>query len=281
MSNASAPVGPEILVTPDWLRRRLDDPSVRLVDVRAADSFAKGHIQGAANIDLYAVHWHDTSPEGLRTYQTMMEKEFAAAGVTFEHTVVFYQGNSGMVAARGYWLLDYFGHPAPRILDGGLKAWAAAGCSLTSDDEAPAPAAFTINPQPEKIATYAYVRDHLDAPDVQLFDVRTPEEYYGEHVRAARGGAIPGAVHREWTDAISESGAFKPTAELRAMYDELGLSEQSEIIPYCQGGFRSAHAYVALRILGYPRLRNCMGSWKEWGDRTELPIETPQRPAAA
>ncbi|MBV8056934.1 MAG: sulfurtransferase, partial [Deltaproteobacteria bacterium] len=103
------------------------------------------------------------------------------------------------------------------------------------------------------------------------------EEYFGERVRAQRGGAIPGAIHRDWRQALDESGAFKPVAQLRAEFERMGLRPEREIIPYCQGGYRSAHAYYALRLAGYPRVRNYLGSWGEWGNREDLPIEKPTR----
>ena len=277
MANQPRNATSHILVTPSWLHDRLGDSSLRIVDVRPAESYAKGHIAAAVNLDLYAMMWHDTSPDGLKTFHAAMQDAFSAIGVTFDQTVVLYQGNSGMVAARGFWLLEYFGHSAPCILDGGLKAWTAAGFDLATETEPPQPTRFTAQPQEERIASYAYIRDHLGDPAVRIFDVRTPEEYYGEKVRAARGGAIPGAIQREWIHALDENGCFKPLGELRALYAELGLTGEGEVIPYCQGGVRSAHAYVVMRLLGYPRIRNYLGSWKEWGDRTELPIETPHR----
>ena len=100
-----------------------------------------------------------------------------------------------------------------------------------------------------------------------ILDTRSDGEYCGTTVRATRGGAIPGAVHIEWTRNLGPDGAFKPAAELRSMYEEAGVTPDREVITYCQGGYRAAHSYLALRLLGYPRVRNYVGSWKEWGDR--------------
>ena len=110
-----------------------------------------------------------------------------------------------------------------------------------------------------------------------IIDTRSDAEYYGEAVRAKRGGAIPGAIHLEWTKNLGPDGAFKTKQELRAMYESCGVTPDKQVLTYCQGGYRAAHAYLALRILGYPNTRNYTGSWKEWGDREDLPIEHPSR----
>ena len=84
-------------------------------------------------------------------------------------------------------------------------------------------------------------------------------------------------MHIEWTRNLSPSGDFKPARELKKMYEDAGVTPDREVIAYCQGGYRAAHSYLALRLLGYARVRMYIGSWKEWGDRTELPIELPKK----
>jgi thiosulfate/3-mercaptopyruvate sulfurtransferase len=95
-------------------------------------------------------------------------------------------------------------------------------------------------------------------------------------VRAKRGGAIPGAVNLEWTQNLAADGTFKPADILRQMYEPIGVTPDKTVVTYCQGGYRAAHTYLALRILGYPDVRNYTGSWKEWGDREDLPIVVPR-----
>ena len=112
--------------------------------------------------------------------------------------------------------------------------------------------------------------------DAVILDTRTDGEHSGTTVRAARGGAVPGAVHIEWTRNLGTDGAFKPASELRAMYEAAGVTPDREVFTYCQGGYRASHAYLTLRLLGYPRVRNYVGSWKEWGDRLDLPIVNNQ-----
>ena len=105
-------------------------------------------------------------------------------------------------------------------------------------------------------------------------DTRTEAEYNATLVRSARGGRIPGAVHLEWKNNLKHDGAFRSGTDLSAQYAAIGVTPDREVIPYCHGGYRSANTYLALRLIGYPRVRNNLGSWGEWGNRTELPIET-------
>jgi thiosulfate/3-mercaptopyruvate sulfurtransferase len=182
-----------------------------------------------------------------------------------------------MRAARGLWFLEYFGHPNARMLDGGIQAWKAAGFPVITETVAPKAATFKIAERREVLATADDVLSALNKKEFSILDTRSEGEYLGTHVRAARGGAIPGAIHIEWTDNLDASGKFKSDAELRAMYNKAGITPEKEVLSYCQGGYRAAHSYVALRLIGFPKVRNYIGSWKEWGDRTDLPIETPKK----
>ena len=128
-------------------------------------------------------------------------------------------------------------------------------------------------PQEHIIATWRDVNARLGNPEGVLLDTRSDGEYDGTTVRAKRGGRMSGAVLVEWSRNLDQDGAFKPAAELRAMYEQAGVTPDREVITYCQGGYRAAHGYLALRLLGYLRVRNYTGSWKEWGDRMEVPVE--------
>ena len=203
----------------------------------------------------------------------MIDHLFNLRGVTANTPVVVYDEQSGIRAARGFWFLEYFGHPRVQLLDGGFGAWVSAGLPVTREAASPSKSTWTGTPQAHTIATWRDVQARLGRPDVVLLDTRTDGEYDGSMVRAKRGGRIPGAVHVEWTRNLDEDGAFKPAPELRAMYEQAGVTPEKEVITYCQGGYRAAHGYLALRLLGYPNVRNYTGSWKEWGDREELPVE--------
>jgi thiosulfate/3-mercaptopyruvate sulfurtransferase len=254
-------------------------PKPLLLDVRPAEQFAAGHLPGAFHLDLWGVSLIDTSEAPLRAFMWMIGHLFSLRGLTPDRPVVVYEGNSGVRAARAFWFLEYLQHPNVRVLDGGFGAWSAAGLPVTTDAEAPTPSKWHGTPDESKLATWQRVYDRLGKPETAIVDTRTEAEYRGTLVRARRGGAIPGAVHLEWKQNLTDDGRYKSADELCAMYGELGITPEREAITYCQGGYRAAHTYLALRLAGFPNVRNYTGSWKEWGDREDLPLEnTAERP---
>jgi len=246
-----------------------------VLDLRPPEAYTAGHVPGAIHVDLWGVSLTDTDPAPLKAFMWMIEHVLAIHGVTNETPVVVYDEQSGVRAARAFWFLEYFGHPSVRLLDGGFGAWTRASLPVTRDAGPPPKSEWSGGREAHTIATWQDVRNAISNPGVVILDTRTDGEYFGTTVRAKRGGAVPGAVHIEWTRNLNDKGEFKPAAELSAMYAGAGVTPDKEVIAYCQGGYRAAHAYLALRLLGYPRVRNYVGSWKEWGDREDLPIEKP------
>ena len=244
-----------------------------MIDLRPAEQFAAGQLPGAVHLDLWGVSLIDTSDAPLAAFMWMIAHLFELRGVTSDRPVVVYEADAGMRAARAFWFLEYFGHPQAQVLDGGFRAWTAGGHPVSTNPEAPKPSQWAHSVARTTLANWRDVVDRLGDPHVAIVDTRSREEFRGELVRARRGGRIPGAVNIEWKDNLTADGFIKPAVDLRAIYEAAGVTPDREVITYCQGGYRAAHGYLALRSLGYPRVRNYTGSWKEWGDREDLPID--------
>ena len=262
------------LLTPSTLATELasSDPPL-VIDARPAEEFARGQIAGAVHLDLWGVSLIDTSEAPLAAFMWMIGHLLSLRGVTAERPVVIYDITSGLRAARVFWFLEYLGHPRVRVLDGGVGAWTQYGLRLSTERVAPVPSSWHGTPNPDRIATWRDVLARLGRAETAIVDTRSDDEYRARLVRARRGGAIPGAVHLEWTENLTPDGRYKSPEDLAAMYTSLGVTRDREVVTYCQGGYRAAHTYLALRLLGFPNVRNYTGSWKEWGDREDLPIE--------
>lgn len=266
---------PRYLITPAELKGRLGE--VTLIDVRPGEDYADGHIEGALHFDFYGVSLNDTSEAPLNAFLWMVENLFGFRGVNNRRTVVLYDHESGERAARGVWLLDVFDHPDARLLDGGLRAWLDAGCALTAKTRRVERVSYEGNNRRiDRLATRFDVHKAIGDPETLLLDTRRESEYRGTEKRARRVGTIPGAVHVFWREHLDERGAFKPAEEVRTLYESRGVTPDKTVIPYCQGGYRSANTYLALKMMGYPKVRNYVGSWWEWGNRDDSVIVLPE-----
>lgn len=270
------PLNTDLLWTAEQLKERLGTPGLSIVDTRQAELFAAGRIPGARHFDPYFVNCDDTDPQPLASFTRMWANMLGWRGVKPNDTIVFYGVFTDMCAARCFWFAEYLGHPGAHVLDGGLAAWTTAGLPLERDSAPPGASKFSFDPVPGRIATYTDVLRAIDDPDSVILDNRSAAEYAGTDRRAKYGGAVPNARHCDWVQLYDPAtGRMKPPPMLRAMFEQRGATPDKDIIVYCNTGFRSAHAYLALRLLGYPRVRNYVGSWQEWGNRDGLPIWRP------
>ncbi len=223
---------PDLLMTPSHLRGRLHDESTCVVDVRPTHEYVSGHIPGALHLDLYGISLHNTGRQAFEAFMWTLAYLMGSRGISSDATVVFYENDSGMRAARGFWICEYLGHRDVHILDGGLQAWTAAGFETTVEVPIPVQATFDMAPLAERHIGFGEIRDSLGKADFVPLDTRSDDEYYGRVARSARGGAIPDAVHIEYLNNLDESGAFKPAVELRAMYERAGVMPEQTVACY-------------------------------------------------
>jgi thiosulfate/3-mercaptopyruvate sulfurtransferase len=182
--------------------------------------------------------------------------------------VIFYDNISGMISARGVWLMLYFSHENVSMLDGGFERWKKAGYPTEIKSNALIHSEYRGKIDNNIIATAEEVKKSLNNKKVVILDARTREEFRGSDVRAARRGHIPSAINFDWQYNI-ENTIFKSKKKLSKIYSK--IPKDTQIITYCQGGYRAANAFVALKILGYKKVKMYLGSWGEWGNRLDLP----------
>jgi thiosulfate/3-mercaptopyruvate sulfurtransferase len=272
------------LVTTDWLAERLADPDVVVAEVdENPDLYDDAHIPGAVRL-----HWRDDLQDPLVrdvVPKAELERLLGSRGIANDTCVVLYGDKNNWFAAYAYWYLKLFGHEDVRLLDGGRQKWIEEGRDLTFDLPSPVVVQYEAGERDESIRVRRdAVLAGLGAEGIALVDVRSPQEYTGELVAppgyeqegASRAGHIPGAQSIPWATAVRDDGTFKSLDDLRDLYAARGVTPDKEVHAYCRIGERSAHTWFVLReLLGYENVKNYDGSWTEWGNLVDVPIERP------
>ncbi len=272
----------DVLVSTDWLAEHLDDEDVVVAEVdENTDLYEEGHVPGAVKL-----HWKDDLQDPVE--RDLVEKDeferlLGGRGIGNDTTVVLYGDKNNWFAAYAYWYLKIYGHEDVRILDGGRQKWLDEGRELTSERPSPEPRRYEARERDESIrARRDQVLSWLGANGHVLVDVRSPQEYAGELMAppgyeqegASRTGHIPTAQSIPWAQAVRDDGTFKPADELESLYGGKGVTPDKEVTAYCRIGERSAHTWFVLHeLLGFDTVRNYDGSWTEWGNLVDVPIE--------
>jgi thiosulfate/3-mercaptopyruvate sulfurtransferase len=283
------------LVETDWLCEHLDESNVRVVDMRghvhvqtepdgyqtaryvgAREEHEQGHIPGAVYLDWThdIVDLRDPVPAQVAGPQKIATV-LGQVGIGDDTLVIAYDNHpASQFATRLWWLLRYYGHDNARVLNGGWKKWLAEGRPTSTEAPVHPPAIFTPAQRPEMRATAEEVLSRLQDPATTLIDARDEGQYTGAVRRGKHGGHIPGAIHLPRELLMREDGTFRSEEELQAVITEAGVERGKRNVAYCNGGVAATSVLFTLSMLGYPSWSNYDGSWNEWGNREDLPVET-------
>jgi len=275
-------VNTSILIEPEALQAMLADAQLLVVDLSKAATYAQLHIPGAMHME-YSILNSGTQPApGLLPPEERLAQIAGLLKLDKMSRIVAYDDEGSGRAARLAWTLHYLGYESVQVLNGGLHAWNNEGHPV--DNQPVLPDITATLPlaarNPSVLADDTYILEHLDDESVALLDARTPEEYAGTKVRAARGGHIPGAVNLNWLDTMDKNRnlRLKSPDILNDALRTLGIRIEQEVITYCQSHHRSAHTWLMLKSLGFPRVRGYAGSWSEWGNHPDTPVTTGTSP---
>jgi thiosulfate/3-mercaptopyruvate sulfurtransferase len=265
---------PDLLIEAADLAK--DTEHTRIVDARLRGAYEAGHIPGAVWVSV---------PEWEKAFAAGPDKKdwaprIGKLSITLDTPVVVYDGGSVKDAGRIWWTLRYWGVRDVRLLNGGWHAWQEGKYPVSQEEPKPGTESAALAPHTDRLATKEQVLEKVNDKDrpVQLIDARTSEEFCGRAKTAKRNGAIPGAVHLEWSDALDpETQRFKSPEELARMLKDAGIELDRPAVTYCQSGGRASVMAFTLELMGAKDVRNYYRSWAEWGNAEDTPVETQKK----
>ena len=255
----NTPILPEELRELMALRR----PPI-IVDARSSEAYEEGHIPSAYNVDSSGLSPESSTFEGMIAFHSEVDAAYLCLGRFEKVEVVVYGDAMDACPCRALWLLHYSGQLAARLLMGGIERWRTEGHPVTSELPEIDATPFPVRSRRETLARLDEVEEAVEKEKALIVDTRSAEEY------AVEGGIIPGAIHLAPESLLTErQDMFTDAETLRPRLEASGITPDLVIIPYSNAAGRSSLVYVALKLLGYPRVKNFLGGWTEWSQRTQ------------
>ncbi len=263
------------ILEPSELAAKLDSSDdMLLVHVASATAYAAAHLPGAVHVEPTELVCGIPPATGQLPDSARLDVLFSRIGYREDATIVAYDDEGGGWAGRFIWTLDVIGHRDWAYLNGGIHAWASAGLPLQRTPVQTRPTQVRVSIDRGPVADAQDIINRLGDPNLVVWDCRSADEYSGRRPTAARNGHIPGAVHLDWLDLMDRERALRIRHDVATLLESHGITRDKDIIAHCQTHHRSGLAYLVGRILGYPKMRGYHGSWADWGNRDDTPIET-------
>ena len=275
----------DLLVSPEWLRARLRQPRLRIVDGswylpgqgrNAQAEFVAGHIPGAVFFDIDSVADRSTGLPHMLPDEAAFAEAASGLGLSETDTIVVYDGAGLFSAPRVWWTLRTFGARDVRVLDGGLPAWKRAGYELESGEAKPQPTIFRARRSRDAVADVASVRRALKSQET-VVDARAASRFRGEAPEPRPGlpsGHMPGARNLPFDRLIDTDGRLVAPERIRAAFREAGVDLSRPVVTTCGSGVTAATLLFALATLGKRDVSLYDGSWAEWASRGDADIAT-------
>ena len=274
---------PNVLVDTQWVEDHINDNNVRIaeVDYDPKTNYHLGHVPNAVLFD-WKKDINDPVARNIISRDdctTLLQK----GGINDDITLILYGDFNNWFAAFAFWVFKYYGYKDIRLMNGGRKKWLEEDRPISKDMPNFSKGNFEASEPDESIRVYLdYLRNSVNSQQGTLVDVRSPAEFTGQITappeypteHAQRGGHIPSAQNIPWGQAVNEDGTFKSLEDLKKLYEPKGITPDKEVLTYCRIGERSSHTWFVLKyLLGYPNVKNYDGSWTEWGNMINNPIE--------